>query len=102
MTITLEPPSVEAFRTAVEASADPTATAPGWAIVACGVEPSAFTPGSWAGVYANGSAVAVTPTVGFTGSGAGIELAAGDWQSWVRITVGGEVIVRRCDLITVK
>jgi hypothetical protein len=97
--------SIEKLESTITASADPTGGTVAWSIVAEGSRPGTFVAGTWGSAVAaigNGrvQATAVSPTVGATGSGAGIELTAGTrYAMFVKVTDASEVAVRHVGLI---
>ena len=100
MSLNIPRESVEKLETVITADADPTSDVVAFAFVQGATRPTTFTAGTWKGAYASGQATAVTPTIGTTGSGAGIELAAGEWKAYVKVTDSPEVPVRSCGLLT--
>lgn len=95
MTVRVSQASIEKFETVITADSDPTGLTVSFAFVAPNTTPSSFTAGTWHGDgYANGKATAVTPTVGFTSSGASVELAVGTYVAFVKIADSPEVPVR--------
>ena len=100
MSVSIPRESVEKLKTVITADVDPTGDTVAFAFVQGSTRPSSFTAGTWDGSYASGQATAVTPTIGTTGSGAGIELAAGEWKAFVKVTDSPEVPVRPCGILT--
>lgn len=99
MTLNIPRETVEKLETVITADTDPTGLVVSFAFVQGDDRPSTFTAGTWDGAYASGRATAVTPTIGTTGSGAGVELAAGLWYAYVKVTDSPEVPVRSCGTI---
>lgn len=98
MTVVLQKEGKEKLAASVAASADPTAVDPAWDFKDDSTErPDDWIDGSWVG-----TTVALTPTLGGTGSGAGRELSAGKWYPWIKIEAAGEVIVRQLKPFTMK
>ncbi len=107
MTVVLEAEAKERFLSRIKCTDDPTSTPPEFAFTASESDrPSTWVDGQWDGSAAQqGStwiALAMTPLVGFTGSGAAVALEAGQPSPWVRVTVGDEQFVRRLPKITVR
>jgi hypothetical protein len=101
-TVRLYAATVESLQVQIVTPADPTGTAPQFALSA----PTANTPGSfvsgvWSGTWdpANGRALAVTPTLGATGA---LPVVAGtSYRLWARVTIGSEAAVWPVGGITV-
>jgi hypothetical protein len=104
MTVKIPPGSVEALQTVVTSSADLTGVAPTWGFIPTGTtsDPGAFVAGSWESAYSAGKATAATPTLGVTGTGATVELDAGTWDAYVRLSNGPEAPVRKVDKVTIE
>lgn len=102
MSVTVPRATIEKFQTTITAPEDPTGNTVSFAFVASGTAPSSFTAGTWDGTYSDGRATAVTPTVGFTSSGATVELAAGTWVAYVKVTDDPEVPVRKCGYVIIE
>jgi hypothetical protein len=81
--------------TVTSRAGDPTGAAVEFAFVAvgAGTAPSSWTAGTWGTWDATTeSVVAVTPTVGSAGT---VTLAAGNWVTYIRYTVGGETVIEK-------
>lgn len=90
---TLFAATVEALEVDIYANADPTGTAPQFALSAAGaVAPGTFSAGSWTTSYAStGWTTARTPTLGSSGT---LTLASGStYELWAKVTLGSEVAV---------
>ncbi len=101
-TVRIPRESIEKLQCRVTAPTDPTGDTVSFAFAAEDARPDTFTAGTWDGTYSGGYATAVTPTVGFTDSGATVELAAGTWIAYVKVTDSPEVPVRKCGSIVIE
>lgn len=102
MTERISQASIEKLETFVTVDTDPTGLAVSFSFVASGSAPSSFTAGAWHDDgWVNGTAKAVTPTVGFTGSGASVELAVGTWLAFVKVDDDPEEPVRPCGAVEI-
>lgn len=91
--------TIEKLEVEVTSDVDPTGDAVQFSFVAPGERPDTWTAGEWDGDYSGTKSTAVTPTIGFTGSGATIELAEGAWQAYIKVTDNPEVPVRDCGIL---
>ena len=92
--VTLYAATVESVKVTVDTDADPTGTAPQFALSAVeATAPGNFSTGSWSGSWASatGYTDALTPTIG---SGGTLVIASGSrYWVWVKVTLSGEVAV---------
>lgn len=106
--VVLEKEGKERWLSVIKADTDPTVNPPEFTFTAGTDRPEEidWVAGAWEG-DASGSgtswtARALTPLVGFTGSGAEIELAVGKFTPWFRVLIDDELLVRPLAKITVK
>ena len=102
MSVSVPRESIEKFQSVITADSDPTGLTVSFAFAASGSRPVTFTAGTWTGSYTNGKATAVTPTIGFTASGASVELAAGTYIAYVKVSDSPEFPVRVCGSVTIE
>lgn len=92
--VTIYAASVESVELPIGTNADPTGTAPAFALSTVdAVAPGSFTNGTWVGSYdtVTEQTTARTPTLGSAGS---LTLASGtDYKLWAKVTLGSEVAV---------
>lgn len=92
--VTLWEATVESLEVDIETTADPTATAPQFALsAASATAPGAWVTGAWSSTWdaATRRTTASTPTIGGAGS---MEIDAGSgYRLWVKVTLGGEIAV---------
>lgn len=94
--IALPSTSVEYLRTTVEASGDPTGTAPAFAFTVTADDPEAgdWHDGEWVGGTTYDARILVGP-------GTDVVLTEGRYLAWIKVTDNPEVIVMRCGEVTV-
>jgi len=101
-TVRLYATTVESLNVTIVTPTDPTGQPPAFALSAPGAAtPGSFSDGAWSGNWdaATGRTVAVTPTLGATGT---LEIASGSsYQCWARVVIGGEAAVWPVGGITV-
>ena len=91
--LTLYAATVESVEVDIETDADPTGTAPTFALSAKGASaPGSFSAGSWTTSYStSGKTTARTPTLGSAGT---LVIASGsNYDLWVKVTLGSETAV---------
>jgi len=91
--------TVEKLETVISSDIDPTGSVVAFAFTQDNTRPTTWTAGAWTSTWSGGRATATTPTIGGATSGATVELAAGTWLAWVRVTDSPEVPVRQCGVV---
>lgn len=102
--ISIEGETIESVEATITSDADPTGDVVAWAFPTTGSRPSSFTAGTWDGVAtlvgSTYQTVTASPTIG--ASGASVELVAGTYDAYVKITDSPEVPVIKAGTILVK
>jgi hypothetical protein len=104
VSVVLEAESIERLIQDIKADLDPTVNDPEYAFTQGTERPDTWTAGAWDGdATQSGStwkARAITPLLG--ASGAEVQLVAGSWVPWLRLTISDEVVVTKLTKLTVR
>lgn len=104
-TVTLYPTTKESVQVEIRTPSDPGVTPPEFALSAVGASsPGTFGTGSWSGSWdsATGKRLAISPTLGPSGTAA-LAIETGDsYALWARVTLSNEVAVWVVATIVVK
>lgn len=107
MSVSIPRESIEVLEATITATVDPTGDAVEWSFPEVDDRPTVWVAGSWDGaavaVQSSYQAVTASPSVGVTGSGADVQLAAGvRHQMFVRVTDLSEQAVRSVGVLVLS
>lgn len=103
--ITIERETIEQIEAELETTADPTGGAVSWSFPALNVRPTSWVAGTWRGARGVGTqwkATTLSPLVGATGAAGTVNLTAGTYDVYVKLTVGTETPVLSVGTLTVR